>query len=343
MPHGIAVLVCAAFFYSAGGLKIRETLVGSDSHNRFYDQKPEANSSHFRSGRTATLGHHLNGSIVEEEHVEALRADHDDYYCGCNSSACNVDVMRLDHELHNDLVLILGCSLDINAIDYFCTAVGAPVMNFETKNPFSYLAHCDVGKFTIAYAFHPGSSPPPYFGEYAGTATTMDVVKNSVYDVKLQFGREPTAIIVDSSLWDVSNWWEKHGRPQDPYPLPQAEITQWCTRDVPQLLRFVQTVYPRSGVAFRTPPTVFPDNGYGQSPLIIDAMVQCVEQQKDPLSRLYGQFGFIDYHNFVDQVLQHAVGPATQTYYKDNLHPGASLSLMYMNRVLNWVRGLRHT
>jgi len=279
---------------------------------------------------------------VDKERIDATNSVS---YCGCKSSnttGCDgtVDTIKVEHELQNDLVLIFGCSLDINAIEYFCKAVGSEVQNFVTRNPFAYLAHCDVGKFTVAYIFHPGASPAPYFGEYAGTATTMDVVRNSVYDVKMQFGREPTAIIVDSSLWDVSNWWQKNGRPQDPYPIPDAQITQWCSRDVPELLRWVQTAYPRSGVAFRTPPTVFANNGYGQTPFIVDKMVACIEQHKDPSNKLYGQFGFIDYHNFVDEVLQQSGVSPMPHYYKDSLHPGLRLSLMYMNRVLNWVRML---
>lgn len=275
------------------------------------------------------------GRIVgrEQEHAERT-------YCDCNSTACSVDQVKVKDELPNDLVLILGCSLDIFAIEYFCAAVGVAVKEFKTKNKFSYLSHCDVGGFTIAYAFHPGAAPQPYYSEYAGTATTATIVQNSVYDVKLQFGREPTAIVVDSSLWDVSNWWQKAGKPPGTYPIPSADIFRWCTHDVPQLLNWVQTQYPHSGVAFRTPPTVFPGNGYGQRPGIIDEMVQCVEQHIAPNGAVYGKYAFIDYHNFVDHVLQHAPGSPMQMYYKDSLHPGPQLSLMYMNKVLNWAKSL---
>jgi len=262
-------------------------------------------------------------------------------YCGCNSSACNVDAGRLERELTHELILIMGCSLDINAIEYFCNAVGSTVEKFKTVNPFSYLSHCNVGRFTLAYMFHPGSSPTPYFTEFAGTATTKNVVTNSLHDVRMQFGRDPSLIVVDSSLWDVSNWWEKKGRPAAPYPVPTADIHSWCTQYVPELLAHVQTVYPHSGIAFRTAPTVFAANGYGQQPEIIDAMVQCIATKKDPMNRLYGKYGYIDYHNFVDEVLQHAAGPAMKTYYKDSLHPGPTLSLMYMNKVLNLARGLQ--
>jgi hypothetical protein len=270
------------------------------------------------------------------------RADANATYCQCNTTGCSADARKVKDDLQNNLVLIIGCSLDIFAIEYFCNSVGSSMQGFASRNPFSYLAHCDVGGFTVAYIFHPGASAPPYFSEYAGTATTQDIVKNSAYDVQMTFGREPNAIIVDASLWDVSNWWQRNGRPPFPFAVPTASVWQWCNQDVPQLLNWVKTVYPRSAVAFRTPPTVkLESNGYGQSPLIIDEMVKCIDQHVDPLNLLYGKFGLIDYHHFVDAVLLHAVGAPMQQYYKDSLHPGAKLSLMYINKVLNWARGLR--
>lgn len=334
MLHRVFALACG-LFWIAGSVNVRGPAQSSRLRGRSPDHLPEARISH--SSTDAVLDD-LNQTILQR----SLAANHADaaLYTGCNGTACSTDVSKVKHDLKNDLVLIFGCSLDINAIEYFCKNAGAPVKNFATRNPFSYLAHCDVGTFTLAYIFHPGASPAPYFNEYAGTATTRDVVKNSVHDVQMQFGRQPTAVIVDASLWDVSNWWQKHGRPTVSYAAPKAEILRWCDRDVPELLGWVQTNFPQSGVAFRTPPTVFNDNTYGQRTWIIEGMVACIEQHKDPLNKLYGQYGFIDFHHFVDQALEHAQGPSMPAYYKDTLHPGPALSLMYVNRVLNFVGGL---
>lgn len=342
MPRGIVAFTCTLVWSASGAYLITNNLRGQSLNHI-----PDVNTSRLDINQGISIRSQINSSVPAAEHDDANSsvpaAEHDGaaHYCGCSGSICDVDTMKLDHELQNDLVLFLGCSLDINAIKYFCNAVGSPVQEFQTKNPFSYLSHCDVGKFTVVYAFHPGASPAPFYAEYAGTASAYDVVQNSVHDIQLQFGRQPTAVVVDSSLWDVSNWWQKHGKPPDPYPIPTAEIDLWCHRDVPNLLRWVQKNYPHSGVAFRTAPTVFAQNGYGQSPLIIDEMVKCIDKQKDPLNRLYGRFGFVDYHHFVDEVLQHSTGAPIPTWYKDSLHPGPSLSMMYMNRVLNWVRGLK--
>jgi len=323
MPRVTFALACALFCI-AGGLKVIDRKPDGASLSRLPAFVPKVAIGD-KFGTSAAIG------------SQGL----DTAYCGCNSSACNVDAVKVTKDLQNDLVLILGCSLDINAIEYFCTAIGSKVQKFQTRNPFSYLSHCDVGKFTLAYAFHPGAAPMPYFSEYAGTASAQLVVQNTVHDVQVQFGRQPTAVIVDSSLWDVSNWWEKKGRPKDPYPIPHADIATWCSRDVPNLLNWVQSSYPNSAIAYRTAPTVFADNGYGQTPQNIDAMVKCIETHKDPLNKLYGKFGFIDYHHFVDEVLKSAAGSGLKLYYKDSLHPGPSLSLMYMNKVLNWVRGMQ--
>lgn len=354
--YRVAFILCALSF-TTDGLKVREPEPSKRAHENVTDggyHSATTLTGHidasfekrfFNVSRKEPKQEKLGTGVPEKYLVDATRvAISSDtgagQYCGCNSTMCNVDVGKVEHELANDLILIFGCSLDINAIEYFCNAVGSPLKNFQTRNSFSYLAHCDVGKFTLAYVFHAGASDPPYFSEYGGDATTATVVKNSVHDVMLQFGREPSMVLVDASLWDVSNWWEKNGRPKSPYPVPHANIEKWCTKDVPKLLAWVQHVYPRSGVAFRTPPTVFPDNGYGQDAANIDAMVKCIAEQKDPLNKLYGKYGYIDFHDFVDEALQHTPTPM-QTYYKDSLHPGPTLSLMYMNKVLNWARGLQ--
>jgi len=267
-------------------------------------------------------------------------------FCGCNSSSCSVDAAKVDVEFHDTLVLIFGCSLDVRAIGYLCHAAnGVTMESIVNSAPFSYLASCSVGSVTLAYVFHPGASPPPYSSEYnqAILGTTRDILQRSHHDVMVKFGREPTAIIVDASLWDISNWWGKLGRPAYPYPAASAfpYLAQWCNVDVPQLLTAVATIYPNSAIAFRTAPTVFGGHdNTGQNPLLVDAMVDCINHYRDPLGKIYGKFGLIDYHQFVDTMLQGA-GASGATYYQDSLHPGAGLSLMYMNNVLNWVKLLR--
>jgi len=262
-------------------------------------------------------------------------------YMGCNSSSCFVNSVKVDEELGDQLVLILGCSLDINAIAYFCSAAtGVPMDSIVNSAVMSYLVHCTVGKFTFVYSFHPGSSAPPYSDSYnAALGTTKDIVTKTKKDVVEKFGKAPSYIVVDASLWDVSNWWQKLGRPPYPYPVPDPVIQQWCHKDVPALLNFISTTFDGTPIAFRTPPTIFSNpNGFGLSALTVELMVNCIEFHKDGWGRIYGGvFGLIDYHHFVDQVLQ-ASGNGASNWYRDALHPGPQLSLMYINAILTSIK-----
>merc|ERR1719359_1319146 len=209
-------------------------------------------------------------------HDTSSNYSHDTSYYTCAGSSCNVNTTKMKAELQLGLILFLGCSLDIYAIKHFCTSAHANLVGFE--NNFAYLAYCTMAGFTLVYVFQPGATAPPYWKDYVGTQTSQQIITQTAKDVVNMFGREPTAIVVDASLWDVSNWWEKHGRPADPYPVPLAEIGLWCNRYVPNLLNWVQKQYPSAGIAFRTMPTVFPNNGYGQNADNIETMVKCIDQ-----------------------------------------------------------------
>lgn len=264
----------------------------------------------------------------------------------CNSSSCSVDSAKVKTEFHETLILIFGCSLDIRAIGYLCHAAnGVAMESIVNSAPFSYLAHCSVGGVTLAYIFHPGASAPPYSAQYNPLVlgTTRDILQRSHHDIMVKFGKEPNAIIVDASLWDVSNWWGKIGSPPYPYPVQSLfpYLERWCNNDVPQLLTDVATIYPTSAIAFRTAPTVFGGHdNTGQHPLAVDSMVDCLDHHSDAYGKIFGRFTVIDYHQFVDGTLQ-AAGASGASYYQDSLHPGAVLSLVYLNNVLNWVQQLR--
>lgn len=322
----IAPLILLRSFSVGTSLTVRNVSRGVQNH------EPKFDLSH--------LSWVANNTALNSTVIDTADATSDGAFCGCSRDSCFIDSTRLQKNFHNQLILILGCSLDINAIGYFCNAAtGVPMEAVVHSSPFGYLTHCDVGQFTIAYAFHPGASPPPYSSDYnqALLGTTTDIVTRTRSDVMAKFGREPVAIIVDASLWDVGNWWSKSGMPPYPYPIADAFLTQWCTKDLPALLAHVHTVYPNTHIAFRTAPTVFANpNAYGLSGLAVEKMVQCVELSKDSRGQLFGMFGVIDYHHVVDNVLQMS-GAGASVWYKDPLHPGAQLSLMYMNNVLSWV------
>jgi hypothetical protein len=274
------------------------------------------------------------------------------FFSCSNSSSCSVDSVKVETELHDVLILLFGCSLDVQAIGHFCqAATGVPMGTIVNSAPFGYLATCSVGGVTLAYSFHPGASAPPYYVlpgfDPTPLGTTKEILHRSHHDILVKFGREPSAIVVDASLWDIANWWGKIGRPPYPYnaELALPYMQQWCNSDVPALLTEVAKVYPNSAIAMRTAPTVLPPEGgipdvTGRNPVLIDTMVNCLEHHRNPSGLVYGRFSLIDYHQFVDGTLQHA-GAIASSYYADSLHPGAELSLIYVNNVFNWVKSLR--
>lgn len=275
-----------------------------------------------------------NDTLHDELQVKSFYA--------CAGSHCTVNKTKMKAELSSGLIMFLGCSLDIYAIKHFCTAAQATLIGFE--NNFAYMSYCTMGDFTLVYVFQPGATAPPYWKDYVGALTAQQIVTQSTKDVILRFGREPTAIVVDSSLWDVSSWWQRLGMPISPYATPQADITRWCNTDLPLLLQSIADNYPRSQIGFRTAAPVFTPNEYGQQPQIVDEMTRCVRSKLDFVNKkVFGKYHLVDYNKLIEQfMLHHAhLGPQL-TFYKDVLHPGRQLSMAYMNSVLEWVRGFHH-
>lgn len=324
----LSIILLLGFFEGAKGLKIHNS-------TRLATKQPEFDLSGITWKASSTQ---LNSTISTITDIADAASEGD--YCGCSESSCFINSAKVKSTFQNQLILILGCSLDINAIGYFCSAsTGVPMESVVMSSPFSYLAHCDVGQFTIAYAFHPGASPPPYNPAYnqALLGSSVDIVSRTKSDVVTKFGREPVAVVVDASLWDVGNWYNKAGSPPYPYAIPDAFMQQWCTKDLPAFLKHVHNVYPNSHVAFRNAPTIFANpNSYGLSALEVEKMVACLELSKDSFGKLFGSFAYIDFHHMVDVTLQTS-GSGASAWYKDSLHPGPQLSLMYINNVLAWV------
>lgn len=257
-----------------------------------------------------------------------LASDH-----GANSSIAKLEQPLLPGK--HRLLLFFGCSLDLNAIRAVCNAAGTqlvvtPGTELLTSMPFYYyLAHCDVQDTTVAFVFHPGSGHQPYFFLYTqngGNLESQEIISRSVADVSRTFGRHPTAIIVDSSIWDAASWWQRKGFPKSPFPVPYAEVRQWCQHDIPQLLHNIELAYPSVPIAFRTAPQVLNDGGFGQMPATIDMMAGCI------MGKFLGKYTLIDYYAMAQ--------PVNPKLYNDPLHPGTELSLKYANAALSWVRSL---
>jgi len=274
-------------------------------------------------------------------------------YIACHvlPNGCAVNWHKIGLELTSQVVLFFGCSIDIYALDYFCKAANAPVVGFSRGETTSYgagnLAYCNVGGLIIAFSFHPGVSGPPYFkacddvlhGSCSGPVTTVhsaQLIQLSVAAVVTTFGKPPTTIVVDSSLWDVAAWYLRDGSPPEPYVAPIAHVNYWCHTSYPNLMHAVQLASPTSKLAFRTAPRVEFIKGFGHSMANIDAMNACL--RASALTSLVA-YQVIDYNNLIESLLVQQGGLAS-AYYDDAFHPGVLPSMIYIDWVLQWVHSM---
>lgn len=272
---------------------------------------------------------------------------------------CTVDAHKIAADLSGRSVLLFGSSLDVFALNYFCESAKAKVIGFARKvweemgyhynvYPASNLAYCDIGGLKLAWSFHPGMSGPPFdplckhllhgLTKNCSDIRSVDLIKRSVASVTEEFGQPPTAIVVDSSLWDVSSWWIQAGRPPEPYVAPVARVNRWCHEDFPTLLHAVQAVAPASKVAFRTAPPIRGDSttGFGHSKQNIDAMNACLWAGSHSGLK---QYEVIDYDGVVNKVIGKQLRRVGMVY-EDAIHPGYLPSVLYVDQVLQWLHSL---
>lgn len=266
--------------------------------------------------------------------------------CYSNPMSCTVNVPKVAAELGNRVVLLFGCSIDIYSLDYFCKAANAPISGFARSPGNTYFAPgnfawCKIGGLTLAYSFHPGSSGPPYFEACDAVLKTTcmgptQLIAASVAQVTATFGVPPTAIVVDSSLWDAASWYITDGKPPEPYIAPANLVAKWCFQDFPALINAVQMAAPYSKIAFRTAPRVEFMKGYGHSMANIDAMNRCFKSSS--LGNLM-VYKMIDYNYIVEMMLARQ-GGAVANYFEDAFHPGLLPSVIYIDWVLQWVKSI---
>jgi len=306
-----------------------------------------ANSSEVSVGFVSNSSHnltskHANSTIVTIGGYGSYAA------CHTQPNGCVINTQKVAAELGARVVLFFGCSLDIYAVDYFCKAANAPVSGFtrlpgNTDFAAGNLAWCRIGGLVLAYSFNPGATGPPYFKECdkvlkgpCANVNSNALIQQSVAKVYATFGVAPTAIVVDSSLWDVANWWARDGFPPEPYVAPLTHLARWCQNDFPSLLHWIQMTSPTTKVAFRTAPRVEFMAGYGHSMTNIDAMNSCLRSSS--LGNLMG-YKMIDYNEIVELILMQQGGPPSN-YFEDAFHPGVLPSVIYVDWVLQWAKDL---
>lgn len=243
------------------------------------------------------------------------------------------------------LVLILGASLDEYSVRLACNHAHAPMSPPSKDDRRSF--YCSFNGLTLVFAFHPGATSPPYFDglgtwKIGGEA----LVKLQLQEMVGTFGKPPDAVIVDSSIWDVANWWQRNGKPQN-WPFPHGEIWQWSEVTVPTFLSLVSKLMPHSHIAFRSQPQAFAGH-YTSGPwlwtqrindIVEEMYSNLVKHYDHSTALLYGKYPLLDYH-YVVQSKHKEWGGDLRRFYNDEIHPGPELSLAYMAVVYKWVQGL---
>lgn len=250
------------------------------------------------------------------------------------------------HAVPGKLVWFLGCSIDSQAFVTACLNAKAAIMPDHMEAwaaiPDVKTKWCTFDGFTLVFSFHPGASPPPYYDYYVFQSTTPEIVRSEATLIAKTFGKPPDATVVDSSLWDVANWWKKDGAPQT-WAVPHKEISHWSGVTVPAFLKLVQDVVPSSRIAFRSPPPVFKACIAGfyymcRGPEITDEMYSNLMQSADNAThQIYGKYDLIDYRAIV--LAEHKVlGGPLQALYGDTTHPGGHLAAAFIAAVLKWAK-----
>jgi len=185
---------------------------------------------------------------------------------------------------------------------------------------------------------------------YAGVLNTSEIIREARHMTDALLGRFPTHIVVDSSIWDVSKWWDQGGH-HHTWP-PRRQIQRWCGHEVRALLAEVSAVFPRSRVAFRTAPVTAWQSptkmNAGQDAPTIEVMTECIwnhTTRASPASppRLYGAYDMIPYHELVDRLIAEECnngqvrGACVGRVWGDGRHPGPKAMGLYTDALLQWI------
>jgi len=232
-------------------------------------------------------------------------------------------------------VLILGCSVDRYAINYFCrirNSTKTKPKGFRKVQARScYDANADA---TFSYVLIPGtgydgSLQPPFFtGFMPDTQTIVSRIAPAV------IGARPDMVVVDSSLWDLANWQLTKGEEQ-PFDVAKR-VGKWCAHALPTLLDAVSGAFPNSRVVFRTAPatlancTTKKEGGVCWHPGI-DLFHECVMNSLSG-GKLFGRHDVIDYYKIMAELWK-THDPVVLYREKDQVHPSTVPALHYFNAI----------
>jgi len=249
-------------------------------------------------------------------------------------------------------VLLLGCSIDRNAVEYFCQSLsrnaidrGELTPRIRNMSEILEARWCRDPELNINVAslFHPGVGyngdlQAPFFFRWTPhglndvrySPSTAEILDSIAYPTaKYLLHGPPHLVVVDSSLWDLSAWHTVGAQDHSP-----QRVRRWCDHDLPSLLRNVSAAFPNSSVAFRTAP---PFSGQRQdwpwfslTAQDVRDLYDCVQNRTEN-GKLYGKYSVIDYRNLVISLKKRKM---REIFMHDGMHPHALPSLLYVNEVL---------
>lgn len=268
-------------------------------------------------------------------------------------------------------VLLFGCSVDRNAVEFFCKFRGhsaSDVSSLGSRGQGANLSkvldarwcHDKQLDLNIASMFHPGVGfygdlRPPFFEKWAPTdiqgkactASTKDIVELlAAPAAKSLLGASPDVVVVDSSLWDLVNWKMLGETVQD---ITDERYKQWCDHDLPNLMENVSAAFPTSTVAFRTAPGFSGGEQkwrwFSLNAVNVHELHECILRSMNEHGKLFGKYPVIDYRGIVDRLKKRGPGvvdqksrrPLDNVFLKDGMHPDAYPSVLFINRILEFM------
>mmetsp|Transcript_59632 Transcript_59632/g.158551 ORF Transcript_59632/g.158551 Transcript_59632/m.158551 type:complete len:323 (-) Transcript_59632:48-1016(-) len=235
-------------------------------------------------------------------------------------------------------VLLLGCSLDRNALMEFCDGHGE-----QTDYPVesAWCINEDL-HLKMGYIYHPGVGAngdlhkPTALAKGPSTGAILKTYANATSFYMLN--GNPHLVVVDSSLWDLLVWrlgTLGGGRPMpEPKEVTTGRVQQWCKHDLPLLLQSVSEVFPTSRVAFRTAPTIDHTPTHEKfEKRDIALLYKCISSSTTN-GMLFGKYEVIDYHAIMAKLIKRKV---PNLYRIDGYHPSEYPSRLYVNEILRRV------
>lgn len=236
-------------------------------------------------------------------------------------------------------VLLVGSSLDRNAVKYLCEqhlSVISPYLAYGGLVGAATYDYCRIGNVTVGQFMNYGVFEPPYW-KYAykglsrakgmpdtlqNTSTAHILIDASKFR-SVTSGRDPTLVVFSSYLWDLASEWEHTGSMAHGYKISDDFVARWVAR-LQHYMHTLRRAFPTSRLAWRTAPTV-PSNNPRSTPEIILSMNEAARTfaiQHDIL--------VVDYFSICA-----APGSPESEHLKKDVHPGKVGSMAYMNVLLN--------